>query len=893
MNSRELRKSFLDFFAEKGHTIVPSAPLLPSAPNLLFTNAGMNQFVPYFLGEEEAPFPRAADTQKCIRAGGKHNDLEDVGFDTYHHTFFEMLGNWSFGDYFKKEAIAWAWELLTERWGFPAERLYATVYDPGEGEPADFDEEAAAHWKEIFRNAGLDPEERVLRSGKKDNFWMMGDTGPCGPCSEIHIDLTPNGDTKGRLVNADSPFCIEIWNLVFIQFNAAADGSLTPLANRHVDTGMGFERVAGILETTRNFTDFSHPPSNYDSDLFTEIFAKLSELCGQNYGQTVPSGTTGLSPEENRDVAFRVIADHIRTVSCAIADGIAPSNEGRNYVIRRILRRGILYGRKLNLEAGFMGQLFAAVQSSLGEVFPELKEQAEYVRRTIESEELTFGRTLDRGLAIFSKWADEGKLTGANAFVLYDTYGFPFDLTQLLARERGLALDENEFALEMEAQRQRARAARKTSVITVKETDDEDLPETRFCGYDLPEQNEFPTKALQIIQDDKTLLVLVEETPFYAEMGGQVGDTGTLFTEGASHRITDTIKTADGAIAHVIPATEDPTLTPGADLRLSLDRERRARIQRHHSATHLLHHALRGHLGNHVRQAGSLVAPDRLRFDFSHFEALTSEQLEAIEKGVNQRILRNDQVAWQEIPFSEKPDDVVAFFGEKYGAIVRVVDIGGYSKELCGGTHVRQTGEIGLFKIISESAISAGVRRIEATVGLDAWQTFHQQDRVLHEISRQLACSTADLGDRIHSLLSENKKLREAEKREKQKAAAHTAGNLAEKPIIAGKLSVVCAEAPVDNAQALRQMGSEILSRLGDYGLVLLGAKANGKAMLACFTGPGTRKEGWQAGQIIRETAPLVDGKGGGKPDFAMGGGTAPNKIPAALEAFAKKFNEL
>jgi alanyl-tRNA synthetase len=501
MTSAQIRQSFLDFFAKQGHTIVPSASLLPDSPGLLFTNAGMNQFVPIFLGDrapdvskwagvKPSKDTRAADTQKCIRAGGKHNDLEDVGFDTYHHTLFEMLGNWSFGDYFKKDSLTWGWELITKVWGIPAKRLYATVYSPNKakGDPAEFDQEAYDIWAEIFRKEGLDPALHIVHGNKKDNFWMMGDTGPCGPCSEIHFNLLPSDDeVEGRKgVNSSSPRCIEIWNHVFIQFNANADGTFSPLAAKHVDTGMGFERVAGIHASTKGFTDFTPEPSNYEADVFAPLFAKITALSGKTYARTVPTKREGLTEQENTDIAFRVLADHARTISCAIADGIMPGNDGRNYVIRRILRRGILYGKKLGLATGFFEQLVAPVVESLGPVFPELVAQQDIIRRVIRAEEESFGRTLERGLQIFTKAAGAGAVSGATAFELYDTYGFPLDMTQLLAAERRLAVDATEFERLMEEQRKRGQASTK-KVIVVAATEGDtsvDLQATKFLGYD-------------------------------------------------------------------------------------------------------------------------------------------------------------------------------------------------------------------------------------------------------------------------------------------------------------------------------------------------------------------------------------------------------------------------
>src|SRR5580692_2354972 len=738
MTSAEIRQSFLDFFAQRGHTIVPSASLLPDSPGLLFTNAGMNQFVPIFLGDRKPDVShwagakpgqdtRAADTQKCIRAGGKHNDLEDVGFDTYHHTLFEMLGNWSFGDYFKKESITWGWELLTKVWGIPPKRLFATVYFPDKtkGDPSEFDQEAYDIWAGIFKKAGLDPTVHIVNGNKKDNFWMMGDTGPCGPCSEIHFNLNEKDDEPaGRaLVNKGSPRCIEIWNHVFIQFNANADGTFSPLAAKHVDTGLGFERVAGIHATTRGFTDFTAEPSNYNSDVFTPLFARIAELSGKTYTGTVPTARTGLSAQVQTDVAFRVLADHARCVSCAISDGILPGNEGRNYVIRRILRRAALYGRNLGLATGFFEKLVDPVVATLGDVFPELRRQESTLRRVIRAEEESFGRTLERGLRRFDEAAASGSLASPVVFELYDTYGFPLDLTQVIATERGIAVDATGFEALMEQQRERGRSAQKREVIvaaTEGSAPGAQAP-TPFTGYSLDPSEGTHASVLDVVRSDQGMFLVFDRTPFYAEMGGQVGDTGHVLLGGSAVAISDTVKDKSGRHLHRVAAETQPPQA-GAPADLAVDLVRRRSIQRNHSATHLLHWALRKVLGTHVRQAGSLNSPDRLRFDFSHFEAVTHAQLREIEELVNQRVLDNARVEAYEVEFDKKPEGTLAFFGEKYGKVVRVVDIGGYSRELCAGTHVSTTSEVGLIKVVHESAIAAGTRRIEAVAGEGAYR---------------------------------------------------------------------------------------------------------------------------------------------------------------------------
>src|SRR6476619_5740288 len=771
MTSAQIRQSFLDFFKSKGHTIVPSSSLLPDSPNLLFTNAGMNQFVPIFLAQRAPDVSkwggaipgsdtRAADTQKCIRAGGKHNDLDDVGLDTYHHTFFEMLGNWSFGNYFKKEAIEWAWELVVERWKFPASRLYATVYKPGPGEPSDFDQEAYDHWARMFTKAGLDPAIHIVNGNKKDNFWMMGDTGPCGPCSELHVDLTPAGDTRGSLVNAGDARCIEIWNLVFIQFNANADDSFTPLPQRHVDTGMGFERATAMIQGTKNFTDFSGQNSNYETDVFRPIFDEIEKLSGKHYGSTLPkTGSTGDNEQEKIDVAFRVIADHIRALSFAIADGITPSNEGRGYVLRRILRRAVRYGRTLGFHEPFFYKLVDVVAKTMGDVFPEVRAQQSKIKNTICREEEAFSKTLDKGVEIFEAtleamptmgeaYADVQTSGGTrhvpvvfpagSAFDLYDTYGFPLDLTELMARERGLTVDVLGFEKLMDVQRERARKAQKKEEISVEEGE-LGIEPTKFLGYDFLETESVVDRVLPGKKPDEVNIVL-DRTSFYAEMGGQVGDRGLLhvpghdWTEVGQMRVIDTQKRGD-VFVHRAALVQGRAPEPGEAVRISVDADRRKLIQGHHTVTHLLHWALHQIVSSDAAQKGSYVGPDKLTFDFSS-APLTPQQKRDVEKSVNEKVSDNAPVSWTEIPFAEAKQrkDIIQFFGEKYGDNVRVLQIGGspqalnvYSMELCGGTHVRSTGEIGPFRIVKEEAIAAGTRRIEAVAG-DAARAWAKQE---------------------------------------------------------------------------------------------------------------------------------------------------------------------
>ncbi|HMD60516.1 MAG TPA: alanine--tRNA ligase [Opitutaceae bacterium] len=904
MTSSQIRQSFLDFFAARGHSIVPSSPLLPDSPGLLFTNAGMNQFVPIFLGERPPDVSRwagarpgsdtrAADTQKCIRAGGKHNDLEDVGLDTYHHTFFEMLGNWSFGDYFKKESIAWGWDLVAGTWGVPPKRIFATVYSPdnAKGDPSDFDQEAHDIWAGVFRGAGLDPEVHIVRGAKKDNFWMMGETGPCGPCSEISINLLPSDDEDmgRRLVNAGSPRCIEIWNHVFIQFNANADGTFSPLAAKHVDTGMGFERVAGIFATTKGFTDFSAEPSNYDCDVFAPLFSRIAKLSGRAYMGTVPKGRSGHSGQEQTDVAFRVLADHARCVSCAIADGILPANEGRGYVIRRILRRAALYGRQLGLATGFFEELVAPVVESLGEVFPDLKRQESTLRRVIRSEEEGFGRALERGLKRFDEAASAGSLPGPAAFELYDTYGFPLDLTQLIARERGLTVDAAGFEALMDRQRERGRAAQKKEVIVAatKSGGPASQAPTAFTGYSLDPSKGAHATLVDVAKSENGLFLVFDRTPFYAEMGGQQGDSGHALIAGRALEIVDTVRDKSGRHLHRI-APESVFPAPGAQAELSVDPVRRRAIQRHHTATHLLHWALRKVLGTHVRQAGSLNGHDRLRFDFSHFEAVTHAQLREIEEIVNQRVLDNAKVEAYEVDFDRRPEGTLAFFGEKYGKVVRVVDIGGFSRELCAGTHVASTGEIGFVKIVHEGAIAAGTRRVEAVAGDAAYRYALRAFDTLEFAAQRLGSSRDALEGRIESLLAEKSDAERRLRSLEQRASANLAEDIAGRAVARGSFKYAIAQVSVDSTDALRSLGSQVLGRLGG-GVVVLAAVLGDKAAVSAFCAPDAVAAGHNAGKIVNEISKTLGGKGGGKPDFAMGGGRDIGRIQEALSSSLPK----
>jgi alanyl-tRNA synthetase/REP element-mobilizing transposase RayT len=1167
LTSAQIRQSFLDFFREKQHTIVPSSSLLPDSPNLLFTNAGMNQFVPIFLGERSADVSkwagavpaldtRAADTQKCIRAGGKHNDLDDVGLDTYHHTFFEMLGNWSFGDYFKKDAIAWAWELIVERWKFPAERLYATIYQPDPGDPAERDEEAWSFWAEKFRAAGLDPAIHIVNGNKKDNFWMMGDTGPCGPCSELHVDLTPHGDTKGALVNQGSAECIEIWNLVFIQFNANADGTFSPLPAQHVDTGMGFERVTSILQCTKGFTTFTETISNYETDIFRPIFDELEKMSGKRYTSTLPaapnsvksigssdksvaskgpsnasnaqsegsipsskdsipssegstdkseaSSVSSAASSESQiaiDVAFRVIADHIRTLSFAIADGIQPGNTDRNYVLRRILRRAVRYGRTLGFKEPFFYKLVAVLADKMGGVFPELRAKQKHVEEVLKREEEAFNKTLDKGIALFEAeaagsarvsrvvsgvppgtssptatgakfptsgtryskrrlphferpwakylitfstqerrplsptartitldairhfhgkryelfaavvmpdhvhilfepgiktdnaegqpvfWAlsdlmhsiksftahkiqdheggasvwekewhdrmirseadleekfsyvvgnpwrtsivgetedyawvwypgkdgvsgDEGSrrdaendtrdacatqaaaplISAAFAFRLYDEQGFPLDLTELMARERGLSVDTAGFDKLMDEQRSRARAAQKKQVIELSEV--ETKTATHFLGYD---HDHIGAEVQEVLSVKGKTVVIANNSVCYAEMGGQVGDTGEISRGGNFWRIANTQKSGNTWL-HFLEGSDESyrtdkssesdasqdAPTAGDHITITLDKPRRAAIQRHHTVTHLLHWALHEVVSHEASQKGSFVGPDKLTFDFNS-GALTPQQLRDIEKLVNERIVENAGVAWTEVPYADVRGraDIMQFFGDKYGETVRVVDIGGYSKELCAGTHTRATGEIGLFRIVSEAAIAAGVRRIEAVAGLHAYESAVTDSHRLHALATRIGTPLPELEKRIEGMMAQQKELEKSLKAAQQREAAGRAKDLLASAETINGTPAIIAKIEGADGDTLQTIADALKTHSFD-GVVVLGGNANASVALVAFVASGHTGR-FQAGKIIQTIAPIVGGKGGGKPDNARGGGKDASQLDAAL----------
>ena len=904
MTSTQIRQSFLDFFKSKQHTIVPSSSLMPDSPNLLFTNAGMNQFVPIFLGQTKCPYTpgRAADTQKCIRAGGKHNDLDDVGLDTYHHTFFEMLGNWSFGDYFKPEAIDWAWELVIGIWKFPPQRLYATVYSPdkAKNDPSEFDQEAWNYWAAKFRSVGLDPAVHIVNGNKKDNFWMMGETGPCGPCSELHVDLTPAGDTRGALVNKGSAECIEIWNLVFIQFNANPDGTFSPLPAKHVDTGMGFERVTSIIQGTKNLTDFANAKiSNYETDIFRPIFDVIEKLSGKKYGSTLPkSGSTGDTGQEKIDVAFRVIGDHIRTLSFAIADGIQPGNTDRNYVLRRILRRAVRYGRTLGFREPFFYKLVDVLADTMGDVFPEMRARKAHVQEVIQREEEAFNKTLDNGIELFNNYVNgmeetlvkvavalkeprvQVSMEGDFAFKLYDTYGFPLDLTELMARERGFTVDTAKFNKLMEEQRARARAAQKKEVISLSQI--ETTTPTKFVGYeDLAVQ----AKVLEVVSlKDKTAVIL-DSSSCYAEMGGQVGDTGELSGSGQLWRVTNTQKSGN-TFLHFVEGGDAPAV--GAGVTLAVEKSRRDAIQRHHTVTHLLHWALHEVASREASQKGSFVGPDKLTFDFNS-APLTPAQVAEIEKLVNERILENAGVSWTDVAHSDVKNrkDVMQFFGDKYGDTVRVVQIGGgagkldgYSMELCGGTHTRATGEIGLFRILGESAIAAGVRRIEAVAGLTAYDVMKLDRELIKTVAGKVNSPVHELDKKIEALLAHQKELEKQIKAAQQREASNAASELLERvQTINGTPAIIHNVGGVDG-DFLQATADSLKGRF--QGVIVLGGATNGAVSLIAAVSPDFTAR-IQAGKIIQAIASIIGGKGGGKPDNARGGGKDAGKLDEAL----------
>lgn len=856
MDSATIRRKFLDFFEKKGHKIVPSAPLvLKNDPTLLFTNSGMVQFKDYFLGNTSPASKRIADTQKCLRVSGKHNDLEDVGLDTYHHTLFEMLGNWSFGDYFKKDAIAWAWELLTEEYQLPKDRLYVTVFGGDPGDQLPVDEEAKELWKQFV------PEDRILHGVKKDNFWEMGEQGPCGPCSEIHIDLRPAHEVQkvpGRdLVNRDHPQVVEIWNLVFIQFNRLASGALEPLPDKHVDTGMGFERLCMAIQGKT---------SNYDTDVFRPLMDFIAREAGVTYSGSTPGKG---SAYEKQDIAIRVMADHIRAVAFAIADGQLPSNTGAGYVIRRILRRAVRYGFSyLHFKEPFLHKLVPVLASQLKEIFPELNQQRDYVSKVIHEEEVSFLRTLDKGLKRIENL--ENTITGAQAFELYDTFGFPFDLTSLIARERGFQVDEKGFQDEMEKQKSRSKAD------ATKETGDWILVgadvKTDFVGYEQLQAEARIVKYRKVKQKNKESFQLVlDKTPFYAESGGQVGDTG--FLESANEKITVTDTKKENEL--IVHYTESIPANLTGSFLVQVHASKRRQTMNNHSATHLLHAALRQVLGKHVEQKGSLVNDKVLRFDFSHFAAMTDEELEKVETMVNQKIREN--IALQEqrnVPLEKaKAMGAMALFGEKYGEFVRVITFDpNFSVELCGGTHVPFTGNIGLLKIVSESSVAAGVRRIEAVTAEGAQQYLNDHLKLLNEIKgvlknpKDVVASARSLMEEKHALEKKLEVLYQQQAHVLKEELVRKASKVNGHTLIAEKISVPNADTLKNIAYALRNQFDDLL--------LVLAADVDGKPQVAVMLGEKVEaSKKYHAGNLVKELAKEIDGGGGGQPFFATAGG--------------------
>ena len=868
ISTAQIRSDFLNFFQSKGHTIVPSAPLVPgNDPTLLFTNSGMVQFKDVFLGAEKRSYVRAADVQRCLRAGGKHNDLDSVGYTARHHTFFEMLGNWSFGDYFKKEAIAWSWELLTQVWKLPAERLLVTVYHT--------DDESYELWNKMI---GL-PPERIVRIGDNkgapyasDNFWQMADTGPCGPCSEIFYDHGEHiaGGPPGS-PDEDGDRFIEIWNNVFMQFDRQPDGSLQPLPAPCVDTGMGLERIAAILQ---------HVHTNYEIDLFQALIGKAAEL-------------TGTADLENK--SLRVIADHIRACSFLIVDGVLPSNEGRGYVLRRIIRRALRHGWMLGVRGGFFHKLVPTLVAQMGQAYPELAAAQATVEKALQAEEERFAETLDAGMKIFDEIVAglDGATTiaGVDAFRLYDTYGFPVDLTADIARERALDVDMAGFEAAMEQQRETARAAGKFGGgVSLPAELVAQLQPTTFLGYEAHSAQGLEVVA--ILKDGRPVasidagdaaIVFTAATPFYAESGGQVGDTGELLADGLRFAVSDTQKFAGQFHGHV-GTLESGALKLGDQLDGTIDSARRSATILNHSATHLLHAALREVLGTHVQQKGSLVAPDRLRFDFSHFQPISADELAVLERKVNEQIRANNAAEVHHMGMQEALDfGAMALFGEKYGENVRVLKMGGYSTELCGGTHVSRTGDIGLFKITTEGGVSAGVRRIEAVTGQGALDLVAAEQARLQEVGSLVGGQSAELVDKVRALVARGKQLeRELEQLKARQAAGATA-DLGSRAVEVGGIKVLAVRLENFDAKALRDAMDRLKQQLGDA-VILLAGVADGKAALvAGVAGAALGKV--KAGALISHVAGQINGKGGGRPDMAQGGGEDSPALVSALAA--------
>ena len=868
MTSKEIRQTFLDFFASKGHTIVPSAPMVvKNDPTLMFTNAGMNQFKEWFLGNAAPKYPRAADTQKCLRVSGKHNDLEEVGHDTYHHTMFEMLGNWSFGDYFKKEAIGWAWELLTEVYKLDKSRLYATVFEGYAPDGLEMDSEAKGYWQQYL------PDDHILLGNKHDNFWEMGDTGPCGPCSEIHIDLRDEAEIAAKpgaeLVNEGHPLVIEIWNLVFMQYNRKANGSLENLPARHIDTGMGFERLCMALQGKK---------SNYDTDVFTGMIAAIAGLCGKEYNQS-----------EQTAVAMRVIADHIRAISFSIADGQLPSNNKAGYVIRRILRRAVRYGYTfLDLKEPFLCLLVPTLVAEMGDAFPELKAQQTLITRVIKEEEEAFLRTLDKGIRLMDSIMEKSKATkvisGVDAFTLYDTFGFPIDLSELIARENGYTIDLGEFNVELEKQKNRARNA------TAVEAGDwvELLPgtESEFVGYDMLEADARIVKYRTVKAKGKEQIqIVLDRTPFYAEMGGEVGDTGELVSaEGEKLEVLNTIK-ENGLAIHLVDRLPGD---PAADFTAKVDAERRTNIANNHTATHLLHFALRKILGTHVEQKGSYVGAASFRFDFSHYEKVSKETLDKVERMVNQLIRANAPLEeFRDISIDEaRSRGAMALFGEKYGDKVRMIKFGD-STELCGGCHASATGNIGYFRILSESAVAAGIRRIEATTGINAELSVDVMEDILERVKAMFG-NAGDPAAAVGRIIEENEQYKKAmEAIAKEKMADIKASVVANAKQVNGIKLMTLTECPsMDFAKGIAH---DLHGECNSAAFVAAFESGDKKPCLVVMYTDDLVAAGRDASADIRQAAQFIQGGGGGQKFLATAGG----KNVAGLSEALNKLTEL
>lgn len=868
MNSKQIRQTFLDFYKSKQHEIVASAPMvIKNDPTLLFTNAGMNPFKEYFLGISEAKHKRVADTQKCLRVSGKHNDLEEVGVDTYHHTMFEMLGNWSFGDYFKKEAIAWAWELLTEVYKIDKDSLYVTIFEGDASENLDRDTEAYDLWKQFIA------EDRILNGDKKDNFWEMGEQGPCGPCSEIHVDIRSDKEKAAvdgaSLVNMDHPQVVEIWNLVFMQYNRMADGSLKNLPAQHVDTGMGFERLAMVMQGVQ---------SNYDTDVFTPLIREIETITGHAYGKT-----------EQEDIAIRVIADHVRAVSFSIADGQLPSNNGAGYVIRRILRRAIRYGfTYLDKKEPFIYMLVNTLAKQMGDAFPELKAQKNLILNVIQEEEQSFLRTLDQGLVLLDSMINNAAqssqtvIDGTKAFELYDTYGFPIDLTALILREKGLELDEAGFNTAMQAQKDRSRAASATTTSDWKELREDDTQE--FVGYDRLEANVRISRYRKVTtkKDGDLYQLVFNMTPFYGESGGQTGDKGYLeSTSGDTIYIIDT-KKENGQTVHL---TKNLPNELEGTFKATVDPKQRHRASANHTATHLLHQALRKILGEHVEQKGSMVRSASLRFDFSHFSKVTSEQLQEVENFVNARIR-------EQLPLEENrrntydaavADGAIGLFGEKYGDVVRTIKFG-ESYELCGGTHVANTADVWHFKITSEGAVAAGIRRIEAITSDAVKDFFAEQSKSFDQIKTILKTNTKNPADAIQQLQDENASLKKEIEQLKKAKAGNLKGDLIASATAINGVNFIATETDLD-AKSVKELAFAIEREVENLFLII-GATDGEKATLTVMLSKNlVENKDLNAGTIVRTLGKHINGGGGGQPHFATAGGKNPAGIKAALDA--------